>query len=385
MRGGLNIAFVDYSEGWSGAVKRVLMLCRGLMDRGHNVVLIAKPGDSLSLAARSAGIKVEEIKILNDGDPGALWRICGVIRRERIDIVDIYHHRAYWLASLAARLMGVRGVLLNRNVTLPMKHRWLDRFLLNVLVDRVVAVSEAIKRGLVENMGLDPRRVEVIYSSREMNEFSSPIQSSIREELAIPEDAPLIGIVSRLDPLKGHAVLIRAMAKVVEEIPEAKLLIVGCGGEEEALRALVRELGLSDSVVFAGFREDVPRVLRALDVFTRPSLEEGLGSAIIEAMAAGRPVVATREGGIPELVEDGRTGLLVPPGDVDGLADALIFILRNRGAARDMASKAREFAERNFSADSMIRRTEAVYMELCSAPRGGIRDFARGTGDGEFD
>ena len=182
----------------------------------------------------------------------------------------------------------------------------------------------------------------------------------VRRALGIPADAPLLGTVSRLVPVKGLIHLVAAIPEILRRCPRAHLALAGDGEERELLAAQAAALSVADRVHFLGFRDDVPAVIGALDLFVLPSLNEGLGKVLVAAMALGVPIVATKVGGVPEVVEDGRQGLLVPPADPAALAKAAITLLEDRAAAAAMGAAGRARAER-FSADVMLARLAALY------------------------
>ena len=185
----------------------------------------------------------------------------------------------------------------------------------------------------------------------------------VRDEFGIPDDAPLVGMVANFKPHKGHAELMRAVVKVRRAIPEVRFMLVGVGPLEAGVRADAERLGVEDAVIFTGFRDDVPRILGALDVFTLASTYEGLSIALIEAMALGKAVVVTKAGGHAEVVSDRQDGLLVPTEDVPALADGLIAVLED-GELRDRLGIAARRRAEDFDIRRTVRRTEQVYEEL---------------------
>jgi glycosyltransferase involved in cell wall biosynthesis len=185
----------------------------------------------------------------------------------------------------------------------------------------------------------------------------------VREELGIPHDAPVVGTVANFRALKGHGYLLQAAGRIREAIPEARFVLVGRGPLEDQVRRQAGEMGLNGTVVFAGFRTDVPRVAASFDVFALPSLYEGLSIALLEVMALGKPVVVTRVGGSPEVVSDGVDGLLVPPRDPEALAQGILTVLRDVSLRQRLGASARRRAA-DFDIRHAVRRTEQVYGEL---------------------
>jgi glycosyltransferase involved in cell wall biosynthesis len=185
----------------------------------------------------------------------------------------------------------------------------------------------------------------------------------VREELGIPDDAPVVGTVANFRALKGHEYLLQAAGRIREAIPEARFVLVGRGPLEDRVRRQAEEMGLNGTVVFAGFRTDVPRVAASFDVFALPSLYEGLSIALLEVMALGKPVVVTNVGGSPEVVSDGVDGLLVPPRDPEALARRILSVLRDAALRQRLGESARRRAA-DFDIRHAVRRTEQVYGEL---------------------
>jgi glycosyltransferase involved in cell wall biosynthesis len=254
-------------------------------------------------------------------------------------------------------------------------------------MDRLIAVSRAILAKLVAE-GRTPAPVELIYNGVDLQKYElTEACCTLPEEYGFPEGTPLVGVVARLEPEKGHPTLIDAWPMVLEKVPEARLLIIGEGSQRRTLEARAEALGLlgepcegdrcvgtrnarpGAKVLFTGLRDDVPQVTAALDVAVLPSYREAQGLAILEAMSLRRPVVATQVGGVPEMIEDGRTGLLVPPRDPAALAAAVVRLLTDHPLA-DMVSRAgHDFVRANFSLDHMIRAVSDIYVEGAAVVR----------------
>jgi len=206
-----------------------------------------------------------------------------------------------------------------------------------------------------------------IYSGIELDRFhpvSVQEKNRLRAEWGLHEHDAVIGMVSKLWEGKGHAFLIRAFKEIKKEKPQARLVIVGEGYLMESLKALVSQIELSDAVIFTGFLEDVPRVIATFDVAVLPSYFEGMGRVLLEAMAMEKPVVGTRVGGIPDLIEEGLNGYLVSPGNEKELASAVLKVLNDKDLALKMGHAGRKKMTDRFSAESMVRSIEEVYCEL---------------------
>jgi glycosyltransferase involved in cell wall biosynthesis len=261
-------------------------------------------------------------------------------------VVETYHGREGWRGSL------LRGGFL--------PDRMLSRF-----VDRVIAVSEAARAFLVGGKGYPAEKIVVVPNGRDLSTFRPGVgRDALRRELGLDRTARVVGVVGRLEPQKGHAYLFEAWPSIVREFPDARLLVVGEGALRPRLEKRAHELGVADSVVFAGFRGDVPRVLDALDVLALPSLYEGMPLTAIEASAMGRPVVATAVDGTPEVIREARTGRLVPPADPGALSRAIRGLLRDPLGAQRMGRAGRDFARDRFDLDRQVANTARVYREV---------------------
>lgn len=295
------------------------------------------------------------------------FKLAGLIRRVAPDIV----HTRNWGAIdgvVAARLAGVRKVVHGehgREATDPTganRRRRQIRRLLSPMIHHFIAVSADLARWLVEDVGVPGGKVTHIINGVDAVKFR-PLgeRSASREELGLPVDKCLIGIVGRLDPVKDHATLLKAFSRLDQT---AHLVVVGDGPVRAELVGLADGLGVKDRVLFLGNRNDVPAILPALDVFVLPSIAEGISNTILEAMACGLPVVASRVGGNPELVDDAATGFLFPAGDEKELAGRLKLYLENSDLRQEHGRAARERIEREFSLEAMVDRYDRLYRSI---------------------
>lgn len=317
-------------------------------------------------------VEVHTLEKRSGRDLGARIRLVRLLRRLRPEIV----HSRNWAtfdAVLAARLARVPMVVHGehgRDINDPegrngRRNRWRRR--LSPVVTQFVAVSEDLRRWLVEDVRLAAGKVVTIHNGVDCLRFGSGQRGGGRERFDLPGDAIVVGTVGRLDPVKDQASLIRAFAAVAGKHPRAVLALVGDGPCRGELAALVEGLGLGERVRLLGERHDIPRVLAGLDVFVLPSIAEGLSNTILEAMATGLPVIATRVGGNPELVEDGVTGRLVPVRDHRALVEALEECLDDSHVRALRGKASAERVLQHFSIDRMRRKYEDLYTGLRSA------------------
>lgn len=349
----------------------------GLRRRGLRQVLVARRETPLVRRAAAVGIAVRPMTIRSEGDLFALARIAGLVRRGRFDVLHLHTSQAHGLGAVAARLAGRRrpAVVVTRRVEHSIfRHTFLglDRLKYAPGADRVLCVSNQV-RTVLRADGLPDAMLAVVHDGVELERFRRPGRSpeAVRRDLGIPAGAFLVGTVGHLEEAKGQQHLVDALARLAERVPGARLLVVGEGEARPVLAVRAVGLGLGNRVVFTGFREDVPDLLGAMDVFAFASASEGLGSSVLEAMAAGTPVVAVAAGGVPEAVRDGREGLLVRPGDGDAIADAIAQALANvfedPAAARARARAARRRLECEFGAERMVDATLAAYRYVLAA------------------
>jgi glycosyltransferase involved in cell wall biosynthesis len=294
------------------------------------------------------------------------FQLCWLIYRRRVDLIHVNSYVPGNYARLAAALMQVPIVIdhwhgfprFNR------KRRLICRFL-GRFTDLSIAVSQGVKDYLLQEIGLDPAKVRVVANGVDIAALDAARPGPpVRRELGLPEDVPVIGLVGRLDHWgKGHKELFTAMARIRERYP-VHALIVGGGRREAEVRQLAENLGLADAVLFLGQRQDVPDLLNAMDVFVLPSYSEGVSLALLEAMAAGRPVIASAVGGLPEVVTDGDTGLLIPPRDADALAGALERLLGDPAWAQQLGASARDHVREHYSLERLGREINEIYAAL---------------------
>jgi sugar transferase (PEP-CTERM/EpsH1 system associated) len=301
----------------------------------------------------------------------ALWRLYRLLRSQRPAILHASLFHAVFSARIIGRLAGVPVVISWRqNVNIGGKRReWVNR-LTAPLDDCVIAVSEEVRQAEIREASVKPAKVQLIYNAIDPYNYATGDHLSLAsnrerllQELDIPEQAFLVGTVGRLHPQKGFSQLLEAFAAVQSKIPRARLVIVGEGELRVKLMKRANDLGISAYATFAGHREDIPALLSALDVFVLPSLWEGLPMALLEAMASGLPVVASAVGGIPEVVVEGETGLLVPAGDVKGLVEALC-VLSDENLRRRMGQAGQARVCDLFSIQHLVSRIENLYTEL---------------------
>lgn len=363
----MKILHVEGGRNLYGGALQVLYLVEGLKARGVENLLACREGSDIGLAARSFA-EVHGLSMGGDMDALLIPRLYRLIRATRPDIVHL-HSRigADVMGGIAARLAGV-PIVHSRRQDNPEKP-WMVALKYR-LHDRVVAISEGIGEVLLSE-GLPPEKLRIVRSAVDARPFrQAPDKPWFRAEFGLPEDSLVMGVVAQLISRKGHRFLLQALPGLIERFPTLRLLCFGKGPAEADLRERARKLRLDGRVQLAGFRDDLPRILPCLDLLVHPALMEGLGVSLLQAASAGVPIVASRAGGIPEAVRDGLNGLLVPPGDVVALGEAIGRVLGDSGLARRLGEAGRDLVAREFSVDGMVEGNLRVYRELLGARAG---------------
>jgi len=372
----LRVLHLDSERPWRGGEQQVLLLMRRQRTRGDEPHLAAPAEGALAQRAMGEGFPLHRVPMRGTWDLGSVLAIAKLHRTLRPDVVHWHAARAHALGAMAALLSRGPALVLSRRVDFPVRRSVGSRLLYRLDIDAIAAISEAVRGALVQS-GLDAAGIHIVPSGIDAAPLLGPFdRPAARARLGMGESEIVALNVAALAPHKSQTDLLRAAAITKERCPLLCVWIVGEGPLMSALHAEHASLRLGDTVRFLGFRSDVADLLRAADLFCLSSRLEGLGTSILEAMAAGLPVVATRAGGIPEIVAEGVTGLLVPPGNPDALADALVAMASDTVRRTGMGGAARERA-RGFSADRTAELTRALYLRAIETHRGRSRERER--------
>jgi glycosyltransferase involved in cell wall biosynthesis len=375
----LSILHLVSNRWWTGTAEPVLALVKGVLERQHQVILGAPSGSQVEELARKAGIPLLEGLHLDPRFHPRSWlqdvhRLVRFLAETPVDVLHMHLTHDHWLGFLAASLrqgLTPRPTICVRTVhSLRHSQARTSRWLLRYGADHLVTVSISLRRALMEKCHIAPGAITVIPGAVDTQRFHLALSgAAIREELQLDPQVPLVGIVARIAPSRGHLTLVEAFAHVHRAIPQARLLLVGKGEFRPAVERRVDELGLANIVLFAGYREDdLPEILAALDLFVllAPG-SEGSCRAALEAMAVGKPVIASRLGALEDIVRDGETGLLIEPHAPLPLAHAINRLLRSPDSARLMGLRGRERVECAFSRPHQVEGMLGVYQDICIA------------------
>ncbi len=300
-------------------------------------------------------------------DPVFLFKLLRLIRREHIDLIHSHEFMMTVYGAVAAKLAHIPHIgTLHGKVYYPDKQRRVNMLRIAAkLCTRLIAVSKDLNRFLVELLGVPADKIETLYNGINLDKYrSAKSRDETKQSLGLQNQSIVIGTVGSLFEVKGLPYLLEATAQLKEKYPDISLFIAGEGNQEDALKTKADDLRLGDTVKFLGFRDDIPNILHAVDIYVCSSVSEGLSLSILEAMAMSKPVIATDVGGNPELILDGVNGLLVPPRDSGKLADAIAQLIDHPERRLEFGMKSREIVESRFSLERMVRDYETLYKQV---------------------
>ncbi len=364
----IRVLHVDSERSWRGGERQVLELMRrqrAMEDEPH---LAAPESSALYRRARSEGFPAHGVPMRGTWDLASALRIASVTRAIRPHVVHWHAARAHALGAIAALFAPGPKRVLSRRVDFRVRGSLGSRLLYSLPVEAIVAISDGVKEALVQS-GIPRDGIRVIPSGIDFAPFDTPFdRAAARARLGLAPEQVLAIQVAALAPHKSQTTLLKSAALLREQAPRLVIWIAGEGSLRDSLTAEHARLELGDRVRFLGFRDDIPDLLRAADLFVLSSYLEGLGTSILDAMAAGLPVVATSVGGVPEIVKDGETGILVPPLEPEALAHALARMADDSGMRDRLGSNGRSLA-RSYDADRTAFRTRELYLEVLGGGR----------------
>jgi glycosyltransferase involved in cell wall biosynthesis len=368
------------STSLGGPEKQILRAAKSLRLEGFDLTLLVlyRRNDAmpffhpLVVEARKQEIPAEQMLDSHQLPFQLIGRIAKKLKEEQFSLVHTHEYRGDIVGGMAARLAGVKAVAVVRGYTdrtLALRlYKILDLLALRFFA-KIITVSTSLRRQVM-SAGLPKERVVTIHNaiapeSLEVEGYADDLR--VREGLGIEPEEQVVSIVGRLSPEKGHIYLFQAIKKILAALPKTRLLVIGDGPLREKLEILSVSLGLGSAVSFLGFRQDVVALMKISDMMVLPSLREGLPNVILEALALAKPVVATQVGGIPEIIRDGETGLLVPPKDPERLAEALLHLLRNPEKGKEFGERGKAIVTQEFNVETMVHKIAEVYREVLSS------------------
>ena len=363
------VFLVTVGLGIGGTEAQLMEIAEHLDPERFAVTVVALKGEgAIAEEMRKRGIKVVALNGAGKMDARVFSRFFSLVRAEQPDVIHSFLPLANYVGMIVGRMLGVSVLIASyRGVEQQRSKFWVwgDRLVVR-LAQATTCCSDAVRQSVIEGFGGDTSKYITIYNGIDVERFHR-VSTLTKSDLGLREGIATIGTVCRLDePTKGLAVLLKGIAQLnqMPNIPPFQLLLVGDGPSANSLRRLSEELALNEIVVFAGLRCDVEQILPLLDLFVLPSLSEGFGIALVEAMAAGCPVVATAVGGIPEVVQTGRTGMLIPAGDSKALTEALADLLKDQSKARVFGRDGQRWVGTQFAVSTMVHHHESLYERL---------------------
>lgn len=382
----IKVAQVITRMDWGGSPDIVRIICNKLDPQIYDITLIfgqtlypsKKTKEFLSDFGNKSTVIQEFKRDINlFYDLFALFKMYWLFRREKFDIVHTHTAKAGALGRLAAKLAGVPRVIHMSHghnfygyfgafgsALVTLVERFCSKF-----TDKIIALTELEKQDLIKFKVCEPEKITIVNSGLELDYYRNVTVDivSIKQLLKIEPYLNLVGMISRLEPVKGAEYIVSAAKIVIEKFVNVRFLIAGEGSLREKMESEARDFGIYDKFIFLGWREDVREILSVLDVLVQPSLNEAVGRILIEAGACGIPVVAAKVGGIPEIIKDNETGILVPPKDVDNLAKGILLLLADKEKRIAMGKKAKAWVDEKFSAEKMVRDISDLYQQCVIA------------------
>jgi len=368
------ILHTESSLGWGGQEVRVLAELEWMRAHGHWVALAAPPEGALAQRAREAGILFYPLRTHKALLPFEAARMAAWLIRNRVDVVNTHSSNDGWLAGLAARL-ALRPILIrSRHIEVDYPNRFWSGLAFRFLPHHVITTSQRIADRLAGELKIPQARVTCIATGVDLARFNPEIKGNLHQELGFDPEIAVVGMISVLRSWKGHVTFLDAAARLLDNSQRpVRFVIAGDGPGREVLAEKIAQEPWKGKVTLLGHRADVPNILASLDVLVLPSYaHEGIPQIILQAQAMSCAVVATTIGGIPEVVKDGVTGLLVPPCDAGALAEKISSLLDDPGLDAHLGQAARASIEKSYSLDAMGERLLELYAKCCSGPAGKV-------------
>lgn len=363
----MRILHTEWSDGLGGQERRVLLECVGLSRRGHHAAIACREHSRIRHEAAVQNTETHTFPMRRPYDVASILQMAGFLRKTKFDIVNTHSGVDSWIGGIAAQLAGVPVLVRTRHLNIPLQRNLFN--FIHYLPDAYITCGQNMRSTLVDTCGFPGDKVFSIPTGVEMELYSFSRNRGAAVKYGIDRSGPVITNVGILRSVKGHEVMLKGVRTVIEAFPEATFLIAGDGPRKNALEQLVKDLDIASYVIFAGFVENIPELYSFTDVAVLSSWSEGLPQSVLQAMAAGVPVVATKAGSVPEVVIHEETGLLVEPGDHEGIARSIARVLHEHELRDIMINNAKEIVK-EYSSEKMIERIESLYKELLRGKRG---------------
>lgn len=363
--------------GWGGQEIRVLGEMRAMRDRGHQVFLASPEDSEIYNKASDSNFLPWALDVRKPTLPISILRLAIQLRANGIQVVNPHSSYDGWVAGLAGRLAGTPLIIRSRHIEVDYKKRTSSHWSFGKLPHHVLTTSKRISNGLVSALDLNPARVNCIPTGIDLKQFNPNIKGNLHNELGLADDVPLIGMVSVIRSWKGHDYFVEAAKILAQRFLNVQFVVAGGGNDRrlEKIRRWIKAANLEERFHLLGYRQDVPNLLASYSILVLPSTgHEGIPQIILQSHAMQCPIVSTTVGGIPEVVENGRTGMLVPPQNFAALADAMSELLRNKNLGKRMSEAGRKMVEAHHSMSHMCQRLETLYYRYLGGNNASSRD-----------
>lgn len=367
----MRVLQMNSADDWGGGEAHTLMLAQGICAHGSEVTLACRPGSAIAERFHDAGLPTLLLPLREGLDCASIWQVAQYCRAHGIDIIHAHLARDYTIAALASRLCPSTRVVLTRHLLFPLCIFLLQRFVVK-RASAFIAVSEAVRAVLEQESGVPAERIATIYNGIDTARFASAPMGVLREELSLDAETPLIGVVGQITPHKGLDIFLRAIPQITAAFPNVHFVISGNAQRELhllELRRLEEQLEIANCSWLLGRRSNIPEVMKDLSILVMPSQGEAFGLVLAEAMAAGTPVIATNIGGAREIINDGKSGVLIALNDPDELAAAVIDLLAHPEKRKQLSHAGQRHVNAQFGIEAMIERTMALYRDVIGSPR----------------
>lgn len=354
----IKILHTESSPGWGGQENRILNEALGLEKLGAKVYILCQPESILFKKASEAGVEVFTYPMRKSYDIKAIYYTMRLIKKLQIDVINTHSGKDTYIGGIAGKLSRRNPLIVRtRHLALPIT----STFSYKYLSDVVVTVSEYVRNYLISK-GIHPQKVFAVSTGIDIEKFNpDKVKVTLREELQLNKEIPLIGTVGVLRKKKGHHILLEAIPRVLKEFPQACFVLVGDGPQRKNIEDKIKELKLYKNVLMLGHRDDVPQILKSIDLFVLPTLQEALGTSFLEAMAMGKPVIGSDVDGVREVIDDGINGYLIPPDKPDILSKKIIELLKNPQKASQMGQAGRKKIQSKYTLEHMCQEMFNLY------------------------
>ncbi len=357
----MTILHTESSKGWGGQENRIYNELLWFKNQGQRVILLCQPDSILGHKAKEKGIEVIFLKQRKNYDIVAIYNILKIIQKKKVDIINTHSGRDSFLSGVAGRL-SLRKPRIVRTRHLALEPTSLITY--KTLPHKVITVSDYVRENLIKR-GVPKEKIITIHTGISIERFNPKlVKEDIRNKLMIDSNTFLVGTVAIFRYKKGYHILLEAIPYILKKFPNTVFLFVGDGPQKKNILRKIEEMNLTKNVILTGLVDKVEVILKSIDIFVLPTLQEALGTSFLEAMAMEKPVVGTNVDGVKEIIKNGFNGFLVEPGDPVSLANAIVRILKNNTLAKSFGEEGRKIVLKHFSVESMCIKTYELYKEM---------------------